>query len=151
MPAIHNRPFNFICLDQWFSTFFGPWTIFKKISDGALCYADTSWTTSQSCIALKSVTSRARLQFLGTFMKDFSNSICRPLEILGGPQVVHPDQVENHWFRPLSKCQTACSQVPCGNGSGSQPFQSYGTLQKWWIICETKWRTQASSRSHDRL
>jgi len=32
-----------LTLCQWFSTFFGPWTIFsKKVSDGPLCYADTS-------------------------------------------------------------------------------------------------------------
>ena len=31
------------CLNQWFSTFLGPWTIFfEKISNGPLCYADAS-------------------------------------------------------------------------------------------------------------
>jgi len=34
-------------LKQWCSPFFGQWTIFIKIiSDGELCYAETSWTTS---------------------------------------------------------------------------------------------------------
>jgi len=29
--------------DQWFSTLFGPWTIFSiQLSDGLLCYAETS-------------------------------------------------------------------------------------------------------------
>jgi len=36
-----------VTLHQWFSTFFGPWTIEKK-SDGPLCYADTSRTTSRN-------------------------------------------------------------------------------------------------------
>jgi len=29
-------------LDQWLSTFFGPWTIFKNVSYGPICYADIS-------------------------------------------------------------------------------------------------------------
>jgi len=41
-----------IVLNQRFSTFFWPMDLlFKKISDGPLYYADTSWTTSRNCIA----------------------------------------------------------------------------------------------------
>jgi len=32
-------------LKKCFSNFYGPWTIFQKISDGPLCHAGTSWTS----------------------------------------------------------------------------------------------------------
>jgi len=41
---------NRVVINQWFSIFFGPWTIFLKgpICYAALCYADIWWTTSRN-------------------------------------------------------------------------------------------------------
>jgi len=41
--------------------------LFKKIPDRPFCSSDTSWTSSPNCIAYRSVNSRARLRFSGTF------------------------------------------------------------------------------------
>jgi len=50
----------------------------KNITDGPLCYADTSCTASGNCIVHRSV--------------NVSSRMC-------GPLVAHLDHVENHWFR----------------------------------------------------
>jgi len=37
-----------IVLNQYFSTSFARWIIFRKILEGPLCYAESTWTASQS-------------------------------------------------------------------------------------------------------
>jgi len=61
-------------LNQWFSTFFGPWIILFK----PLCYADTSWRTGRKCFA-------QGYNFQESFIKNLWNSLWNTRD------------VENHW------------------------------------------------------
>ena len=61
-------------LNQWFSTFFGPWIILFK----PLCYADTSWRTGRKCFAQS-------YNFQESFIKNLWNSLWNTRD------------VENHW------------------------------------------------------
>jgi len=88
-----SRVVSPVLLVQWFSTFFGRWTIKKKLSDGLLCYADTSSKTSRNCTADRSVNLSSKIY----------GTLCGPIGIPGGlGLVVHLNHVENH-----------CSSAPC--------------------------------------
>jgi len=66
---------------QWFSTFFGPRTIFlKKICDVPLCYADTSWKLVETLLAWHTVSTQMQLK------NSSVNVLWRIYGILCGPR-----------------------------------------------------------------
>jgi len=84
--------------------FVGSWTIFlKTISEGPLCYAVTSWTTSQNCFAHK----QSHIILLNSegynFQERFINDLWKSLRTTNKFQMdtigVHLDHTENHWGR----------------------------------------------------
>ena len=139
---VQSKPSSDFAPRQWSQPFFAYGPPFQEIysnSNGSLCYADTSWTTSRNCIAHRwyyIIYCAVKVTHFRNILSRICGTLCGPLEIPGGPPVVHLDHFENYF-----------SKTPTPEGDLLHKFCAYKACVllsvNFWA---TNWRMQVNER-----